>query len=569
MRMFLASVAVILLTLVLGGAFVGDAVRGNFSRYTYAEAGEQAYDLGLYLEAWLNRSSNQDDPGWALDEFFAGHVDHFTPYNPDDDEGPAWGDWIEIAAETLTMPVDALHYVLEEQSLEDICWERNVLPEVVLAAIMRYEMNDMEEQGYEEADSVDELAGVLSEAHDFMFTQPQQDAAVGADTLDALPERLAWFLDALVDDARIIATDPDGLILFDSHGDALGVQVDKDLFATAAKIYDWRTGIEMCAIIVAAGPGHYQTEANSFLSQVQRSLFNSAAILLVAAVLLSYWFGRRFLKPIQALTDATARLSQGDSDGRLPIQSEDEVGGMSASFNHMLDSLEEQRALRKRLVADLAHELNTPLSVIQLELAGLEAGMQTPEECSARIGTEVEVLKRLAEDVRLLTDSDRGALQLVLTPCDVVACCNEAVDRWQSRASEKQIELKYIGASSLPEVHADRLRVVQVLGNLLGNAVRHCDLQGSILVDAQARSTANGQSAIQISVKDNGEGIPSDQLNTIFERFTRADSARSRDTAGRGLGLAIVADLIESHGGRVWVESEVGVGSTFRFLLPL
>lgn len=570
-RMFLASFAVILLTLVLGGAFVGDTVRGNFSRYAHAEAEDEAYDLALYLEAWLNQSGNQEDPGIALTQFFSGQVEDFGAYEANDVEGPSWEDWEANAAITLDMPVAALRSAMLEQSLDGLCWDKDMDVEIVLAQIMRAEMDRLEEEGWSSADAVDELGAILAEAHIFLYENPLAEDVLQRDghAQSAIPERLSWFLDSLVDDALILAIDPEGFVLFDSQGGPLGVQVSDALYESSAEIIDWRDGSEMCDIIVAAGPGHYRKEANFFLAEVQRSLLSSAAILFAAALLLSWWFSRRFLTPVQALTDATARLAQGNSDVRLPVESEDEVGRMSASFNHMLDSLEEQRALRKRLVADLAHELNTPLSVIQLELSGLETGMQSPAECATRIGIEIEVLKRLSEDVRLLTDADQGTLKLVPASCNVVTCCQEAVERWQSRAAEKQIQLEYVGASILTELQADRMRVVQVLGNLIGNAVRHCDMQGRIQVDAQIHNATDGQTAIQVSVKDNGEGIPTDQLKVIFERFTRADSARTRDSAGRGLGLAIVADIVNGHGGRVWAESEVGVGSTFRFLLPL
>ncbi|MFK5955477.1 MAG: HAMP domain-containing sensor histidine kinase [Planctomycetota bacterium] len=568
-RVFMASVAVVLLTLILGGALVGDAVRGNFSRFARAEARDQAYDLGVYLESWLNRSENQDRPGPALQDFFAGDVPDFRPYSTEDLDGPKWGDWTALAANSLRMKESDLVARLALQSMEEICDETDFSTESLLAIIMRYEMNALEQEGYAEADAVDELGGILFEVHTFLYDGPAEQALQIDAYENALPERLNWFLDTLVDDAQILAVDPNGKVLFDSSGGSLGVQVPEPLFDAATAIYDWRDGSELCEIIVAAGPGHYRAEANFFLQRVKRSLTTSALLLLGAALLLSWWLGRRLLAPIQALTDASARLAKGDSDGRLPVGSEDEVGRMSASFNHMLESLEEQRELRKRLVADLAHELNTPLSVIQLELAGLDAGMQSAKECAERIGVELEVLKRLANDVRILADSDRGALELRLEPCDVQACCHETVQRWQPRAAEKNIQLEFLDGPSFPPVQADRVRVMQVLGNLLSNAVRHSDIHGNVQVDAQVTSDANGESFLQVSVQDNGEGIPAQQIPTIFERFTRADSSRNRESAGRGLGLAIVADLVQRHGGRVWVESEIGTGSTFYFTLPL
>ncbi|MGB0952612.1 MAG: sensor histidine kinase [Planctomycetota bacterium] len=570
-RLVLGGLGIVLLTLLVGGALAGDAVRNNFSRYARHEARNQAEDLAIYLEAWLNRSGHQEDPGPALQRFLLGAVDDFLPYSPDDEEGPEWGMWMARTADLLGLTAEALERALQDQSLEELCWSLDRSPYEISSMILAEEERILREEWPDatEAEAVDYLAEVLSETLIFVFA----DLPSFEDYLESpeaiLPERLAWFLDTLIDGSRILVVDPGGRILFDLDDGPLGGLIDEQLWQDAAPIHDWRDGSLMCEIAVAAGPGYYRGEANQFLKGVQGSLLKSAVFLLAAAVLFTLWLGRRVLAPIQALTEATTRLAQGETEGRLPVTSEDEVGRMSASFNAMLDALEQQRALRKRMVADLAHELNTPLSVLQLELAGLEAGLQSPEECAKRIGVELEVMKRLAADVGLLTELDQGSLPIQSAPTDAVACCHEAVQRWSSKAATKQVALQYGGVDSLPKVHADGLRVVQVLGNLISNAIRHTNAGGTIEVRAKQVVGADGQAAVEIAVEDSGAGIAPAQLEIIFERFVRSDEARTRETAGRGLGLSIVTDLVQRHGGRVWVESEIGKGSVFRFTLPI
>ncbi len=567
-RVFLASTCLVLLSLGLSGWFLTHAVRDNFSRYARAEAADQAWDLALYLEAWLNRTQHQQNPGPALQSFFAGDFPDYAPYSADDDFGPTWAAWQEIAADLLGLQPRALRQATQNQSLEELCLNLDRSPQEVLAAIMREEAQRLEDEGWEEADAVDELAGILAEAQSFVYDPPQALAKERA-AEERLPERLAWFLDTLVKDAHIWALDANGRILFDSAQQDVGQVLDADLQQAAAEIYDWESGQMLCKIVVAAGPGNYRAEANTFLSSVQKSLFQSAALVLVFALLLAYWFGKRLLAPIQDLTSASSRLAAGESQNPLPVRSNDEVGRMSQSFNHLLKSLRTQKDLRKRMIADLGHELHTPLSVIQLELAGLRAGMQSAEECAQRIGVELEMLKRLAEDLQLLADADYGVLEVKMAPTDLVACCREAVRRWQPRANKNHIQIVYEGELKLPLLAADRLRVVQALGNLLSNAIRHSPEHAQIQVRAQMVQDDRGQAHCEISVQDHGEGISTDQLAHIFEPFTRVDSARNRQHAGRGLGLAIVSDLVHRQRGEVFVESRLGKGSRFSMRFPL
>jgi signal transduction histidine kinase len=244
---------------------------------------------------------------------------------------------------------------------------------------------------------------------------------------------------------------------------------------------------------------------------------------------------------------------------------------MGVAFNAMAASLETQRALRNRLVDDVAHELNTPLSVIQLELEALRDGMQTPAEAAARVGAEIKHLRNLVDDLATLAESDEEMLQLNLKTVDLGKLAAEAALRWQSPAEAAEISLQLNIPDGLPPVQADPARIAQVFGNLLSNALAHTPQGGRVTISLRAQqpaSPADSPELVAVTVTDTGEGIPPEDLPHVFERFYRADRSRTRTTGGRGLGLAIVRRIIERHGGRVWVESQPGAGSTFGFALP-
>jgi len=270
---------------------------------------------------------------------------------------------------------------------------------------------------------------------------------------------------------------------------------------------------------------------------------------------------------VTALTAASRRIAAGDWGVRLPVRSGDELGQMSAAFNRMAEELGRQRELRHRLVNAIAHELNTPLSVIQLEVEAMRDGMQGPDQAAEGVLREIELLRGLVEDLSFLAETDAGMLQTHPRPVGLLDLVERARVRWQSQADAAGIVLtvEWAGAGKDgPQVMADPMRIEQVLGNLLSNALRYTPPGGSVTV----RVLASEEEA-HVVVQDTGEGIPAADLPHIFERFYRADRSRSRSTGGRGLGLSIVRQVVEAHGGRVWVESQVGVGSTFGFSLPL
>jgi signal transduction histidine kinase len=221
--------------------------------------------------------------------------------------------------------------------------------------------------------------------------------------------------------------------------------------------------------------------------------------------------------------------------------------------------------LRRNLVADVAHELRTPLSVMQGSLtAQLDGVFPLDLSETAKLYDETRLLSRLVDDLRELAQVEAGQLQLNIGAIDLKRVMESTVGAFAGAASEKQIMLSVDTPAAVPLVKADSERVAQVLRVLLSNALRHTPTSGTITSTAVVLADQ-----VEVSVRDTGEGIASSELPFVFDRFWRGDKSRGRETGGSGLGLAIAKQLIEAQGGLIGVESTIGQGSRFWFRLPI
>lgn len=376
---------------------------------------------------------------------------------------------------------------------------------------------------------------------------------------------------SILGNSRIFITDAAGKIRFDSdHNEREGEQVAANFLQSGIQFADWQSGEAVGYVIVAAGEGYYQFQEQNFLSNLVRSLMMGGSMAALVALVLASLLAKRILSPVTALTAAVTRLAKGDSTERLEVRSGDELGQMSGAFNMLANSLDTQRELRSQLVSDVSHELNTPLSIIRLEMEALRDGMQSGEEAAKRVLNEVSLLGNLATDLSTLAETDRGGIQLSLAQLDMTKEIEQAVERWQAEAEAADLSLRFEkNVETFHMIQADAIRISQVLGNLIHNAIQHTPASGKIIVSTRYGSPdpATSSEWLITSVQDTGEGISQRDLPHIFERFYRVDSSRQRQTGGRGLGLAIVKDIVDLHGGRVWAESEESVGSTFYFAL--
>ena len=301
------------------------------------------------------------------------------------------------------------------------------------------------------------------------------------------------------------------------------------------------------------------------------SLLASGAVAAVIAAASSLFVSRRIVEPLRDMMAATRRIAAGRYGERVPVGDpvgeSDELGALSESFNSMAASLERAERNRLELIGDVSHELRTPLSTLQGYMEGLIEGVVEPsDETWALLYGEAERMRRIVDDLSRLSHAESGQLDLeiaVVYPAEVVRI---VVERMAPLFDEKGVELENATPESLPPVSADGDRGVQVLTNLLGNALRHTPAGGRVTVGAEAR-----EGEIAFWVEDTGEGIPAGDLPRVFERFYRAEKSRSRGGArgGSGLGLAISRALVEAMGGSIRAESPgPGKGARFSFSLP-
>ncbi|MCH8224548.1 MAG: HAMP domain-containing protein [Chloroflexi bacterium] len=270
--------------------------------------------------------------------------------------------------------------------------------------------------------------------------------------------------------------------------------------------------------------------------------------------------------PIQALGSASRRLGSGDLSQRVSTSGPREISDLAHSFNAMAESLQRAEEQRRVLVADIAHELRTPLSNIQGYLEALKDGLLQPDaDTLDTIHQQVVHLARLVEDLRLLAQAEGGALDLNLEPNSLEDVLSRSVEAFRARAGARDVEVSLQVSPGLPLVILDRTRIAQVVGNLLENAVQHTPRGGAVRVSVEATPAGNAR----VTVEDSGEGIAPEDVALVFERFYRVDPSRSRATGGVGLGLTIAKKLVEAHGGAIYAESTQGQGSRFIFELPL
>ncbi|MEH1945788.1 MAG: HAMP domain-containing sensor histidine kinase [Nostoc sp.] len=296
----------------------------------------------------------------------------------------------------------------------------------------------------------------------------------------------------------------------------------------------------------------------------QRSTILSVLVGTTAAGGLSYWVSRRIMQRLTEMEQITQKFAAGQMDARLPVSDIPELSGLSSSFNRMAASLEGVEARRREVIGDMTHELRTPLTVVRGYLEELADGeIEASPEIYRRLAKETRRLERLVNDLQELSKAEAGYLPINIQRVNLRPLLESLVEKFSDQLLEDGPVMLLQCPSVLPPVLADIDRTEQVLVNLLGNAVRYTN-EGSITI-----AVGTEASLLWIAVGDTGIGIAPENLPHVFERFWRADQSRDRHSGGTGIGLTISRRLIELQGGQIQVESELGVGSTFRFFLPL
>lgn len=303
----------------------------------------------------------------------------------------------------------------------------------------------------------------------------------------------------------------------------------------------------------------------ALLQQINRAQLFAVLAAALIAVLLSLTMARRILHPITALTDAARRMEQGDLKQRVEPGSTDEIRELASAFNAMADSLARGEQLRRNMVSDIAHELRTPLSNVLGYLEAVQDGVVEPTTSLVNsLHEEVMHLTHLVNDLQDLALAEAGNLKLQQILSPIGPLVTKTAQLVEHPMHGGQVELTIDVPDNLPPILMDVERIGQVLRNLVNNALTHTPSAGAIAISAHQQRTD-----VVVQVTNTGHGIDPEHLPYVFERFYRVDNSRTRTTGGCGLGLAIVRQLVEAHGGHVWATSSPGRTTTFAFRLPI
>lgn len=354
--------------------------------------------------------------------------------------------------------------------------------------------------------------------------------------------------------------DQDRAIIIPGGNYKIGEKIQKGVLARGI-------GIEIDGLVVGTVLRSGETPVRNtieekYINSIYQSLLVAAVGGVVIALLLGLFLARTLTRPLSDLSTAIQAMAEGKFKQQVPVRSQDELGELAKSFNHMSADLAHANQMYRQMTADIAHDLRNPLTVIGGYLESLQDGKLEPTpERFATMQAEIQHLQRLVNDLRTLSLADAGDLKLhrqLVFPGELLERVAEA---YRLQAEEKGICLKVDYEPHIPPVDLDPERMEQVLGNLVSNALRYTLENGKIVL--LAKTTENG---LELSVQDNGSGISAEILPRIFERSFRGDPARSENESG--LGLAIAKSIVEAHGGRISAASQPGRGSCFTIIMP-
>ena len=306
--------------------------------------------------------------------------------------------------------------------------------------------------------------------------------------------------------------------------------------------------------------------AVGFLTRQHERLYLVGTAILALNGVIAYLFARHLLTPIRKLAAGTRELASRRFQARIDVRSKDELGQLAADFNVMATSFERAEVMRQQWMADIAHELRTPLAVLRGEIEAMQDRVRevTAEQLGS-LHAEVSRLAKLVENLRHLSLADAGAMTFRRDSVEVVGLLRQTLQRFETRLAERGIQVyDQLGPGPGARLLGDADRLEQVFANLLENALRHVAVPGTLRLWRIA-----ADACVTLGFEDSGPGVPAAALDRLFDRLYRVDPSRSRDFGGSGLGLSICKSIVEAHGGSIHAENALGAGLRIRIVLPL
>lgn len=361
---------------------------------------------------------------------------------------------------------------------------------------------------------------------------------------------------------ELLITDPEGNVVMSTDNAQNGQRLSAAALTSGAPLYNQTEMIGY--LVIGTMLGAVDETQIEFLNAVNGALVLSGAVGVTLAVGIGWWMSFQIAAPVRALMSGARRLARGQWDAPIKVTAPNELGDLTEAFNHMASEIMRQQQMNRQMVADIAHDLRTPLASMALEIEAVEAGFQDPAQAVPSLREEIIWLQRMVNDLRLLSLMDAEQIHLQRESVPLSGFLSGVYDFWQPLADDAGRELRAEVPADLPPVSIDPGRLRQTIGNLIDNAIRHTPQGKGITLRAAAE-----RDHTLITIADEGEGIAPEDLPRLFDRFYRVDPARARRDGGSGLGLSIAKRLVEMHGGQISVESQLGHGATFIIRLPV
>jgi signal transduction histidine kinase len=343
----------------------------------------------------------------------------------------------------------------------------------------------------------------------------------------------------------------------------LGMMVSSDKLVEATPIEV--DGTVVGYIITQSGRPGFTEEEQNYLKQMYRAVALAAGGAVLLSLIVGALLASSLTRPLRELKQATQRMAGGELEQQVKIRTKDEIGDLGQTFNQMSHQLARSNQLRRQMTADIAHDLRTPLTVIAGYIESMRDGVLSPTKQRLNvIYAEITRLQRLVEDLRMLSRVEAGELALSRQLMPIERLLRQTAAAFQHQAEQHGVQLIVQSAEDLPDISIDEMRMLQVMGNLMTNALRYTPDGGIVTLISQR----DGNWAV-VKVKDTGSGISPEDLPRVFDRFYRGDASRSEQNGESGLGLAIARALVQAHAGEIVVESQPGQGTTFIMRLPL